>query len=107
MSGARLVFPPACEGWPMPIYRINRRDLLKAGASAAMMAALPPALLVQLGRSHEPVPSIDDPRVKALATRALEAAKGAGATYADVRLTHTRTRAFRVSSVIDSESMTV
>src|SRR5688572_10217939 len=77
---------------------ITRRDLLKAGASAAALtglASLPRPLLAQLDGAPEPVPAIRDPRLKALALRAIDAARSAGATYADVRLTHTRTRGFR------------
>ncbi len=38
------------------------------------------------------VPITDDPRVKQMIKRALDAATSAGASYADIRLTHTRTR---------------
>src|SRR5690349_15513489 len=68
--------------------RLTRRDLLKTGAGAAALAALPRTRFVTLGHAPEPVPPIDDPRVKALAMRALESAKSAGAVYADVRLTY-------------------
>ena len=77
---------------------ISRRDLLKAGASAAALtglASLPRPLLAQLDGAPEPVPRIQDPRLKSLAMRAIDAARAAGAAYADVRLTHTRTRGFR------------
>ena len=67
---------------------ITRRDFLKAGATVAAAATAPRPLLVYLGRRPEPVPPIQDPRLKELALRALEAARGAGAAYADVRLTH-------------------
>jgi TldD protein len=90
---------------------ITRRDLLKAGASAAAiggLAALPRPLLAQLGGAPEPVPPIRDPRLKALALRAIETARAAGATYADVRLTHTRTRGFQSSGTPgDRESVVV
>ena len=91
---------------------ISRRDLLKAGASAAALsglASLPRPLLAQLGGAAEPVPPIQDPRLKALAARAIDAARAAGAAYADVRLTHTRTRGFRGSPQPpgDSESIVV
>lgn len=65
---------------------LTRRDFVKAGATAAVAAATPRPLLVYLGRRAEPVPPIQDPRLKELALRALEAARGAA--YADVRLTH-------------------
>ncbi|MBX6332971.1 MAG: TldD/PmbA family protein, partial [Gemmatimonadaceae bacterium] len=93
---------------------LNRRLFLKTGAAAAAMAAattLPRPLLAQLDRTPEPVPPIDDPRLKALAARALDAARAAGASYADVRLTHTRTRSISPiggpNSVFDQEDMEV
>jgi TldD protein len=88
---------------------ISRRDLLKVGAGAAALAAIPRPLLAQLGPKPEPVPPIQDPRLKTLALRAVEAARAAGASYSDVRLSHTRTRSFRASitSIADAESMVV
>ncbi|MBX6331120.1 MAG: hypothetical protein IRY91_04665, partial [Gemmatimonadaceae bacterium] len=65
---------------------------MKTGATVAAAAAVPRPLLVQLGRTWEPVPPIEDPRLKELAARGPAAARGAGATYADVRLTYTRSR---------------
>ena len=66
-------------------------------------------LLAQLGAKPEPVPPIQDPRLKALALRAVDAARAAGASYADVRLSHTRTRSFAPSirQIRDGESMVV
>ena len=66
----------------------TRRDFLKAGATVATVAAAPRPLLVYFGRRPEPAPPIQDSRLKDLAAKALEAARGAGAGYADVRLTH-------------------
>ena len=88
---------------------ITRRNVLKAGASAAALAALPRPLLAQLGASsaREPVPPLDDPRLKALAERAVDAARSAGATYADVRLTHTRQRDLDPLNVRDTEGLVV
>lgn len=90
---------------------ITRRTLLhsglKVGAAAAAVAALPRPLLAQIGRALEPLPSIEDPSLKALTARALDAARGAGASYADVRLTHERTRVFDALGVDDAESMLV
>jgi TldD protein len=89
---------------------ITRRNLLqsglKFGAAAAAISALPRPLLAQFGRTLEPLPPIEDPRLKALTSRALDAARAAGASYADVRLTHERTRTFDAGTgVDDSESM--
>jgi TldD protein len=86
---------------------ITRRDLLKAGAVAATVAAMPRSMQAQFGRRPEPVPPIEDPRLKALALRALDAAKSAGAAYADVRLTHERVRNFSTTSTKDSEILLV
>lgn len=74
--------------------RDRRRFLKDMGGMAAALAAVrvPGPLLVTLGRKPEPVPPIQDPRLKTLADAALEAARSAGATYADVRLSHTRIR---------------
>ena len=77
---------------------MQRREFLKSGAAAAALAtiaATPRPLLAQLGGARaEPVPPSDDPRLKELTARALEAARAAGALYADVRLTHGWTRAW-------------
>lgn len=89
----------------------TRRDFLKTGVTAATLTAIastPRPLLAQLGqRSTEPVPPIDDPRLKELATRAIEAARSAGAVYADARLTHICKRDLGVAAVSDSEFLTV
>lgn len=66
----------------------TRRDFIKTGVAAAAVVAMPRPLLVRLGRRPEPVPPIEDPRIKELALGALDAARSAGAAYADVRLTH-------------------
>jgi TldD protein len=91
---------------------ITRRTLLhsglKIGAAAAAVSALPRPLLAQLGRTLEPLPPIEDPSLKSLTARAIDAARGAGASYADVRLTHDRVRTFGINSHIDDfESMLV
>ena len=92
------------------MIRLSRRDLVKAGASAAALAVLPRPLLAQLGARPEPAPPIQDPRIRELALRALDAARAAGASYADVRLTHTSTREFRFArndGILDMEAMVV
>jgi TldD protein len=87
---------------------ISRRDFMKTGAAAAAIAAVPRPLMVRLGPTPEPMPPIDDPRLKALVGRALEAARGAGAAYADVRLTHRQNRSVdSTARVVDLESMVV
>jgi TldD protein len=85
---------------------ITRRDFMKTGVVAAAVTAVPRSILVRLGRTPEPVPPIDDPRLKELVGRAVEAARAAGATYADVRLTHGRSRQIGAASgVADREDM--
>lgn len=88
---------------------ITRREFLKTGATAATLAAavsVPRPLLAHLGATTaEEMPAIDDPRLRALAARALDSARSAGAIYADVRLTHTRTRTIGPDSISDTESM--
>jgi TldD protein len=86
---------------------LDRRTFLKTGVAAAAAAAVPRPLLAHLGRTPEPVPPIEDPRVAALAARALDAARSAGAAYADVRLSHRRTRICAPSLVLDDEEMEV
>lgn len=50
------------------------------------------------GRLLDPlgVTTLRDPRIRALVARALDAARSAGAQYADVRVTNTRTRTYNV-----------
>lgn len=90
---------------------VSRRDLLRAGASAAALLAIPRPLLAQLGRAPEPLPPIEDPRLRGLAFEAVDAARRAGAVYADVRLSHSKQRSFRpdfgAGTVRDSEAMAV
>ena len=95
----------------MLVPPLDRRRFLKSvgGAAAAMAAAgaAPGVLLVKLGRRPEPVPPIQDSRLKDLADRALEAARSAGAAYADTRLTHTRMRRVFPGEMGESEDMEV
>jgi TldD protein len=63
--------------------------LLRTGVNAALIAATPQPLFVRWGAAPELVPPIEDPRLKSLALAAVDAARSAGARYADVRLTHT------------------
>lgn len=86
--------------------RISRRDLLKAGMGAAALAALPRPLRAGLGELGPALPPlVQSAEVKELALRAVEAARSAGAAYADVRLTRTRSRGRR--GMADSERLTV
>jgi TldD protein len=90
---------------------ITRRELLKTSAGAAALlavAAVPRPLQAHFGRrGAELVPPVDDPRLKELALRGVEAARAAGALYADVRLTHTWRRFLSARGGNDDESITV
>ncbi len=84
---------------------LDRRRFIQ-GIGAAMAAmTVPRPLLVRLGRSLEPVPPIQDLRLRDLTSRALEAARVAGAVYADARLSHTRTRTFEPHVCRDGEDL--
>ena len=87
---------------------MDRRGFLGGliGASGAWAYRKVP-LLVRLGSSPEPIPPIQDPRLKALADVALDAARTSGARYTDVRLTHTRKRVFDGDFGLNSEAMAV
>jgi TldD protein len=96
---------------------LTRRFFLKTGATVTTVAltnalsARP--LLASFGDRPEPVPPIQDPRIKALVQRGLDAAMQAGAQYADIRLTHDRERKFHYfgyrdyNDIRDSESMAI
>lgn len=86
---------------------ITRRNFLMASATIAAITTIPRPLLVQLSGKPEPAPPIDDPRLKALALRALDAARGSGASYADVRLTHDWTRNIELSNLGEHEELAV
>src|SRR5690349_15215388 len=95
----------------------SRRTALKAGAAAALARSFTRSFTGPFigssaasleGRFEEPsaVPSMQDPRLYELVQRALDAARAAGATYADVRLTHTQQRDIGFAPgpyVVDSE----
>src|SRR5882672_6335811 len=76
----------------------SRRDFLKVTSSAAALGLLAHAPTPVFGAGMfgaeppGPMPSPGDPNIKELAMRALDAAKAAGATYADVRFGLTRVR---------------
>lgn len=77
----------------------SRRDFLKAGTAVAAQVGLGRVaavggLWVPQSTPIDVTPRAGDPLLRDLAMRALDAAKSAGAAYADVRLTVTRTKAF-------------
>jgi len=80
--------------------RFNRRDFLRAGSILAAGALLPPAVSAHAGRDIVRAGwsgPITDPALKRIALRAVEAARAAGATYADARLSRIRRRVVWVS----------
>lgn len=95
----------------MPHY--TRRTLIKGSTTFAALNALsvlPNSLQAMRpsGSRHQSATSkfvAHDPSTSVLTDAALTAAQAAGATYADIRLTHTFTRKF-VTNAIDMESMT-
>ena len=89
---------------------LSRRDFVKASTTAAAAFGLSHATApLARAASMADLPPIDDPTYKALAMRALEAAKSAGAQYADVRISRNRTqnvftRERRVQGLVDNET---
>jgi TldD protein len=85
----------------------TRRDFIKSTAATAAALAAPP---LQLSAPAQTVAAASpDPLVMELASEALNAARSAGASYADVRIARYRrqyiaTRERRVGSVSDDES---
>jgi TldD protein len=86
----------------------TRREFLQLSSAAALGLAayrLPPQYRI----APPTTPPLTDPTFKELAMRALDAAKSAGAEYADVRISQNRNQAIqarehRVQSLSDSET---
>ena len=91
---------------------LNRRDFLRGSAAVAAGSALAARGAAALPRVAPPAPPATlpgDPAVRELALRALDAARGAGAAYADVRIGQNRaqfiaTRERRVQGLGDTET---
>ncbi|MCC6929962.1 MAG: TldD/PmbA family protein [Gemmatimonadaceae bacterium] len=89
----------------------SRRDFVSTSAAAAAalgVGHLTPRVAAAMSVGPDALP-LQDPAFKQLAMRALEAAKGAGASYADVRISRNRTqnvftRERRVQGVVDNET---
>ena len=86
---------------------LTRRDFIKSAGTAAALTAAPGFLIEPLAQTIE-APAADSFAIE-LANEALNAARGAGASYADVRVGRYRrqavaTRERNVTSVSDSES---
>jgi TldD protein len=89
---------------------LTRRDFLQAGTTALLAAT--PSWLVASPPGRKPnnggVPTLTDPDTQELAHLAVQAARSAGAEYADVRLTHVFDRAMTHRwGVNDAEEMGV
>ena len=88
----------------------TRRSFLRTGSHAiavtAAASALPRPLLAHIGVRPEAIPPINDTRLRDLAFRSLDAAKAAGAKYADIRLTHEQERSYS-PGVEEHEAITV
>jgi TldD protein len=91
----------------------TRREFVRttsaAAAAIAGLAAVPSTARAALGAVPAP-PPLDDPAIKELALLAIDAARSAGATYADVRFNRNRTQAIttreqRVQGLVDNETM--
>jgi TldD protein len=88
----------------------NRRDFIKTAGVATVGAAVIGGCAPAGTAAAPPAPTrVGDPNIRELAMLALEAARGAGAQYADVRISERRdenisTREQRVQSTFSSET---
>ncbi len=88
----------------------SRRKFIFLGSLGAAGAILPRSSLSGLAQSTaiDTAPRVGDPLLRELAMAALDAAKSAGASYADVRLTLTRKQSFYYGNApIDGEHLAV
>src|SRR5687768_3053322 len=69
----------------------NRREFVAWMARSAALAAAATGVPSRIVEAVSRYPGASDPVVRELAARAMEAARKAGASYADVRFTVTRT----------------
>ena len=90
----------------------NRRTFLSTTTGAALSVTLPRGARSPLGvrKMWSPgvspeVTTLRDPRIKALTLSALEAARAAGARYADTRVSYTRGRGFAGGGMNDQISL--
>ncbi len=70
--------------------RLTRRNILKDGAFIAALSAVPNAAhaVIRHGLSEPILLDARDPRIKSICAAAISAARDAGASYADIRLSH-------------------
>jgi len=88
---------------------INRRDFVRGTAAAAAATALAANRVDALHAATTRLATPGDPAIRALAMRAVDAARSAGAEYADVRIAQNRsqavfTREQRVQGMSDNET---
>ena len=96
----------------------SRREFLKAGgitlgaiaAAPAMLHSLPFSGTMNRDASRKLPPLYTDPATRELMMEALDASKGAGASFADVRISRNRnssisTREQQVTDVVDTDTM--
>jgi len=92
----------------------TRREFVRTTSAAAAaltgLAAVPSTARAALAAADGPAPSPADPDIRALAHLALDAARTAGASYADIRINRNRTQSLftrerRVQGLVDNETM--
>jgi TldD protein len=94
---------------PISTSELTRRSFLgAAGVIAGTLAIsqmVPRPLRAQLGRSTGAAPAITDPSIKAFVFRGVQAAHDAGASFAEVRLSHTLQRTINTQRFSDSHTI--
>lgn len=91
-------------------FMTSRRTFLKTGSAAVGVAVIGPRLLPAAPAPQQRPALYTDPATRELMMEALDAAKRAGASWADVRISRNRsnsiqTREKQVTDVVDSETM--
>jgi TldD protein len=91
----------------------SRREFVKTSSAAAVaiagLAAVPSSARAAAITAADSSPFLGDPNIRELTQVALEAARAAGATYADVRIARNRTQSLftreqRVQGLVDNET---
>ena len=88
---------------------VHRRKFLQSAGAIGAPSLVPwrGARALSITEAPLAIGVIDAPDVKALALRALDAARSSGATYADVRLTRTVLQSFIIGHVRDEEQLAI
>jgi len=88
---------------------LDRRNFLKIAGGVTgtvlLSSALSTPLLAQSDPRPVPMPAITDPAVRALVFRGVQAAREAGAAYAEVRLTHGLIRSVDMVRIHDAQTV--